>query len=66
MNDTQTPVSDLTTFQTFILVVASIVLIVLLALSGIQPFDHTTWVLEAFPVAIALPVLWIACPVRFP
>jgi putative membrane protein len=27
-------------------------------LSGIRPFDRTTWVLEIFPVLIALPVLW--------
>jgi putative membrane protein len=51
--------------RSFILVVASIILIALLALSGIQPFDRTTWVLEVFPVAIALPVLW-ATYHRFP
>jgi putative membrane protein len=51
--------------RSFILVVASIILIALLALSGIQPFDRTTWVLEVFPVVIALPVLW-ATYHRFP
>jgi putative membrane protein len=44
---------------------ASILLLVLLALSGLQPYDRTTWVLEVFPVVIALPVLW-ATYRRFP
>jgi putative membrane protein len=30
----------------------------LLALSGFQPFDRATWVMEVLPVAIALPLLW--------
>ncbi|KAB2927547.1 MAG: DUF2238 domain-containing protein [Candidatus Contendobacter sp.] len=51
--------------RSFILVIASITLIALLALSGIQPFDRTTWVLEVFPVVIVLPVLW-ATYQRFP
>jgi putative membrane protein len=46
-------------------VVASIVLVVLLALSGAQPYDRPTWALEVFPVVIALPVLW-ATYRRFP
>jgi putative membrane protein len=41
------------------------VLVVLLAISGIRPFDRTTWVLEVFPILIALPVLW-ATYRRFP
>ena len=51
--------------RSFILMIASITLIALLALSGIRPFDRTTWVLEILPVAIALPVLWATYP-RFP
>ena len=51
--------------RSFILTIASITLIALLALSGIRPFDRTTWVLEILPVAIALPVLWATYP-RFP
>jgi putative membrane protein len=46
-------------------VVASIVLVVLLALSGAQPYDRPTWALEVFPVVMALPVLW-ATYRRFP
>lgn len=38
--------------------VASIVLVALLALSGARPYDRTTWILEVFPVVIALPILW--------
>jgi len=48
-----------------VLVVASIVLVVLLALSGAQPYDRPTWALEVFPVVMALPVLW-ATYRRFP
>ena len=48
-----------------VLVLAAVVLVVLLALSGLRPFDRTTWMLEVFPVVIALPVLW-ATYHRFP
>ncbi|MFC4160270.1 DUF2238 domain-containing protein [Chitinimonas lacunae] len=34
------------------------ILIVLLVLSGWQPYDRLTWLLEVFPVLIALPLLW--------
>lgn len=47
------------------LVAASIVLIALLALSGARPYDRTTWLLEVFPVVIALPLMW-ATYRRFP
>lgn len=40
------------------LLTASIVLIASLAVSGIQPYDRATWLLEVLPVIIALPVLW--------
>jgi len=30
-----------------------------LVLSGIHPFDRTTWVLEIFPILIALPILFL-------
>lgn len=40
------------------LVFASFVLIGLLVLSGIRPFDRITWLLEVFPVLIALPLMW--------
>ncbi|PHV12904.1 DUF2238 domain-containing protein [Chitinimonas sp. BJB300] len=40
------------------LVGASIVLVGLLALSGVQPYDRGTWLLEVFPVLIVLPLLW--------
>ena len=47
------------------LLLASIALVALLALSGAQPYDRATWALEVFPVIIALPVLW-ATYRRFP
>ena len=40
-----------------ILVIGAAVLVLLLVVSGIRPFDHTTWVLEVFPILIAMPVL---------
>ena len=48
-----------------VLVAASIVLIALLALSGARPYDRTTWLLEVFPVVIALPLMWASYR-RFP
>lgn len=36
-----------------------------LALSGVEPHDRLTWYLEVFPVAIALPVLYLTAR-RFP
>lgn len=47
------------------LAIGSTVLLLLLALSGMHPFDRTTWLLETFPILIALPVLW-ASHRRFP
>ena len=48
-----------------ILVISSIELVALLALSGAHPFDRTTWLLEVLPVFIVLPVLWLTYD-RFP
>jgi len=47
------------------LAAVSLVLIAGLALSGVRPYDRTTWILEVFPVLIALPLLW-ATRERFP
>lgn len=47
------------------LVAASVALLALLALTGYRPFDRATWLLEVFPVVLALPVLW-ATRRRFP
>ena len=47
------------------LAAAALVTIALLVLSGARPYDRTTWVLEVFPVVIALPLLW-ATYHRFP
>ena len=41
-----------------VLLIASIVLVALFALSGVQPYDRKTWMLEVFPIVIALPILW--------
>lgn len=44
--------------RTHALLAASVLLLALLALSGLQPYERGTWVLEIFPVVIALPVMW--------
>ena len=43
--------------RTTVLIAALAALLAALVLSGLKPFDRTTWVLEVFPVVIALPVL---------
>ncbi len=40
------------------LALGSAIIVALLALSGIAPYDRATWIMEVIPVAIALPVLW--------
>ena len=47
------------------LAIAAISIVALLLLSGANPYDRTTWVLEVFPVVIVLPLLW-ATYGRFP
>lgn len=47
------------------LAIGSIVLVALLAISGIRPYDRLTWLMEVLPVMIVLPVLW-ATRGRFP
>ena len=51
--------------RTRALVVSSAVLVGLLVISGVRPYDRTTWLLEVLPVLIALPLLW-ATYGRFP
>lgn len=47
------------------LMLASVALLALLALSGIRPYDRATWLLEVLPVIVALPVMWLSYR-RFP
>jgi len=44
---------------------ALLALVLILALSGIHPYDRTTWLMEIAPVLIALPVM-VATYRRFP
>jgi putative membrane protein len=48
-----------------VLAIATAVLLAFLALSGLHPYDRVTWLLEVFPVLIALPIL-LATYRRFP
>jgi putative membrane protein len=47
------------------LVVATAILAAGLVISGVRPYDRTTWLLEVFPVLIALPLMWATWR-RFP
>lgn len=42
------------------LIATSILLLAILAISGIHPYDRPTWLLEVGPVIIALPILWFS------
>jgi putative membrane protein len=48
-----------------ILVIAAVVLVLLLGVSGIRPYDRLTWALEVFPIIVALPILFLTYR-RFP
>jgi len=47
------------------LIVASLLLVAILVLSGTRPYDRGTWALEVAPIVIALPILWMTYN-RFP
>ena len=47
------------------LAATAVLLVALIAVSGIRPYDYGTWALEVAPVVIALPIL-IATYKRFP
>lgn len=51
--------------QPKILCLAAIILILLLLLSGLQPYDRVTWLMEVVPVLVVLPILF-ATYSRFP
>jgi putative membrane protein len=51
--------------RTKALTIASALLIALIVLSGLRPYDLATWALEVAPVVIALPILWASYK-RFP
>lgn len=55
----------MTPLRSQMLIFVLAVLLLLLVISGIAPFDRTTWLLEVFPILIAMPVLWISYS-RFP
>ena len=49
----------------YLLLFFFIATVVLLAVSGINPYDRTTWWMEVAPVIIVLPILWLTHH-RFP
>ena len=54
-----------TTPPNLLLITTGLLLVVLLALSGWQPYDRATWLMEVAPIMIALPIL-VATRQRFP
>ena len=42
-----------------VLTLGSVVVLIALVVSGIAPFDRTTWWMEVAPVLIGFPVLWL-------
>jgi len=44
--------------QARLLTVGSVITLILLAVSGWQPYDRATWIMETLPVMLVLPVLW--------
>jgi putative membrane protein len=48
-----------------ILLIAAVVLVLLLGVSGLRPYDRLTWVLEVFPIVVVLPILFLTYR-RFP
>ena len=51
--------------QKLMLCCAAFILMLILIISGIHPFDRGTWVMEVVPVVIVLPILF-ATYSRFP
>jgi putative membrane protein len=47
------------------LIIATLVLMALLAWSGLHPYDRATWLLEVAPILAAVPILWMTYR-RFP
>lgn len=47
------------------LIAGLLMLIALLALSGWNPYDRLTWLMEVLPVMLVLPILWLSYQ-RFP
>jgi putative membrane protein len=57
VNSTDT-ISGNTSPRSKILIVAVIILFGFLVLSGLNPYDRLTWLMEVLPVIIAVPILW--------
>ncbi|HEU4655477.1 MAG TPA: DUF2238 domain-containing protein [Steroidobacteraceae bacterium] len=51
--------------RTHVLVLAAVAAVILLVISGWNPYDRATWWMEVMPAIIALPILWLTYR-RFP
>ena len=43
----------------FVLMTGSLLVVLALLISAIQPYDRVTWWMEVFPVVIIFPLLWL-------
>ena len=48
-----------------LLTIGSLLVLLALAVSAVQPFDRLTWLMETLPVMLVLPLMW-ATHRRFP
>jgi putative membrane protein len=48
-----------------LLIVGSVIVLALLCISGLKPYDRITWVMEVLPVLVVLPMLWFT-RLKFP
>ncbi|MHA3981883.1 DUF2238 domain-containing protein [Acinetobacter venetianus] len=46
--------------QKFVLISAVVILVGLLIISGLEPYDRITWLMEVIPVLIAIPLLFVS------
>lgn len=46
--------------QKFLLISAVVILVGVLIISGLEPYDRITWLMEVIPVLIAIPVLFVS------
>ncbi len=46
-------------WHSYVLLFGSILTVILLMVSGLNPYERITWLLEVFPILIVLPLLWL-------
>jgi uncharacterized membrane protein YjdF len=52
----------MTLLRSHTLILFGLLLLLILLLSGIHPYDRPTWLMDVAPILIAGPVLVVTCP----